>query len=359
MSACLPKLAACPAGVQSAADYLAHAQCRLDPAVWRYLQEGNGQGLTLAANRRAFDETVIVPRPLADVRGGHTRVELFGQAFAHPVVLAPIAYQRLFHPDGERASAMAAAAQGGLMTVSSLASQTLEDIAQAAAGPWWFQLYWQGERARTLRLVRRAQAAGCGAVVFTVDAPVKQAVMQLPEDVRAVNLEVPLAAQTPPGGSAVFDGWMAQAPTWDDVAWLRDEVGVPLLLKGVLHPDDAVRAVAQGCDGLVVSNHGGRVLDGAPASLLALPRILEAAGGAPVLLDSGVRNGSDAFKALAAGAAAVMIGRPYVWGLAAAGALGVAHVLRLTRDELEIAMALAGCADVAAVGRIGAASPAA
>lgn len=348
MSELLPKLSACPVGVQTAKDYLAHAQLRLDPAVRRYLHEGSGDDLTLCANEQAFQRAGIMPRPLADVRGGHTRVRLFGQEFTHPIVLAPIAYQRLFHPAGECASAIAADAQGGLMVVSSLASQTLEDIAHAAAQPLWFQLYWQGERSRTLKLVQRAQTAGYSAVMMTVDAPVKQAVMQLPANVTAVNLDTPLALPSLLAGqSQVFDGWMAQAPTWADLEWLRAQIKIPLLLKGVLHPTDAARAVALGCDGLVVSSHGGRVLDGAPASLTVLPEIMAAvAGRVPVLLDSGVRNGRDVFKALALGAAAVMIGRPYIWGLAAAGALGVAHVLRLTRDELEMTLALTGCASV-------------
>ena len=350
----LPKTAACFENARAVAEYKLHAQARLDPTVWRYLSEGSEAGVTLLANERAFERARIVPRPLADVRGGHTRVNLFGQEFAHPIVLAPVAYQKLFHFDGECASAMAASAQNALMLVSSLASQTLEEIIQAAEKPLWFQLYWQGERSRTLRLAQRALAAGYSAVVLTVDAPVKQTVMQLPEDVRAVNMETPLALPLLlQWQSQVFDGWMAQAPTWADLEWLRGHIKLPLLLKGVLHPDDAARAIALGCDGLVVSNHGGRVLDGVPASLDALPGIMAAvAGRVPVLLDSGVRSGSDVFKALSQGVAAVMIGRPYIWGLATAGALGVAHVIRLMRDELEMTLALVGCTCIGDAQRI-------
>jgi 4-hydroxymandelate oxidase len=164
---------------------------------------------------------------------------------------------------------------------------------------------------------------------------------------RAVRVTAPLQH----GQSPVFDGWMAQAPTWDDLAWLRDRIRQPLIVKGILHPDDAERAIELGCDGLVVSNHGGRVLDGAPASLDALPAILaRVAGRVPVLLDSGIRDGRDVFKALRLGAGAVLLGRPYIWGLASAGALGVAHVIRLMRDELELAMALCGCKTLAEVG---------
>ncbi len=347
MATPLPKLSGCPADVLTATDYLPYAQARLEPERWRYLQDGTGNGAGLRANEQAFEAVRLMPRPLADVRGGHTRIQLFGQELAHPILLAPVAYQRLFHPDGECASAMAAVAQGGQMVVSSLASQPLEAIAQEAGQPW-FQLYWQGNRERTLKLMQRALAAGYRAVMFTVDAPVKQAAMQLPPEVTAVNLEAPLPFPSlSPWQSPVFDGWMLQAPNWNDLAWLRDQAKVPLLLKGVLHPDDAGRAVALGCDGLVVSSHGGRVLDGAIPALEALPDILRlVAGRVPVLLDSGIRDGRDVFKALMLGANAVMIGRPYIWGLATAGAMGVAHIIRLLRDELEMTMALTGCASI-------------
>jgi len=329
--------------------YRQAARDRLHPDVWHYLADGEGDG-----NEAALAAARIMPRPLADVRGGSTSISLFGQQLDHPLLLAPVAYQRLFHPDGEAAGAMAAAAQGGQFIVSSLASQPVADIVRAADQPPgrapWFQLYWQGDRDRTLRLLQRARAAGSGVIVFTVDAPVKVASLQLPAGVQAVNLEeggVPRDG----GASRVFDGWMAQAPTWDDLAWLRTQVEVPLLVKGVLHPDDAERAVAFGCDGVIVSSHGGRVMRGAPASLPALRRVADRIGGrVPVLFDSGIRSGRDAFVALAHGAAAVLVGRPYVWGLAADGAMGVARTIRVMRDEIELAMALAGCRAVQDIG---------
>ncbi len=344
-----PKMTTRPEDVGTAKDYAAHAEARLSNEAWQYLQSGAGDDLTLQRNTKAFAEVGLMPQSLADVRGGHTRLTLFGQTFEHPILLAPVAYQSLFHPDGECASAVAANAQGGQMVVSSLASQPLEDILRAAEQPLWFQLYWQGDRTRTLALAQRAITAGYGLVMLTVDAPVKQATLQLPQGVEAVNLAPALPLPTlSPAQSAVFDGWMTQAPSWEDVAWLRDQIRVPLLLKGILSADDAGRAMALGCDGLVVSSHGGRVLDGVPASLDALPAIVEAASGrVPLLLDSGIRNGRDVFKAMALGAAAVMVGRPYVWGLSAAGAMGVAHVLRLMRDELEMTMALTGCRTLA------------
>ncbi|MCC6916342.1 alpha-hydroxy acid oxidase [Nitrosomonas sp.] len=348
MNELLPKLSAIPDGIHSAADYLPLARERLQPEIWRYLEDGSGNNTSLQANLRAFDPIHLMPRPLADVRGGHTHITLFGQALAHPIILAPLAYQRLYHSHGESASAMAASAQEGQFCVSSLASQTLEDIISAAGQPLWFQLYWQEDRQRTLKLLQRAVAAGYRAIVFTVDAPVKQATIRLPAGVRSVNLDdpAPLPAFSS-RQSQVFDGWMTQAPRWEDLAWLREQTSLPLLVKGILHPEDAEKTVNLGCDGLIVSNHGGRVLDGAPASLDCLPQIASVVSGrGKVLFDSGIRSGRDVYKALALGADAVMTGRPYIWGLAAAGALGVAHIIRLLRDELEMTMALTGVASI-------------
>ncbi|OYZ04228.1 MAG: hypothetical protein B7Y29_07145 [Thiotrichales bacterium 16-46-22] len=230
------------------------------------------------------------------------------------------------------------------MLVSSLASQSLESIAAASERPLWFQLYWQGSRERTLRLLKRAEAAGYAVMLVTVDAPVKQAVCTLPPHIWAVNCEQPLQANPVTiGESAVFQGWMSQAPTWQDMLWLRAQTQHPLLIKGILHPEDAEQAMGMGFDGIIVSNHGGRVLDSVTSSLDALTQVLaQVQGRVPVLFDSGIRSGLDAYKALSLGAAAVCIGRPYVYGLAANGALGVAQVIRLMRDELEMTMALMG-----------------
>ncbi len=334
----------------SIAAYAAQAQATLPPEIWHYLEAGNGAGRTLLANAAAFDAIPVVPRPLADVRGGHTRIELFGRSHAHPLMLAPIAYQRLFHAQGEVGTAMAAQAQQAVMMVSSLASQSLADIAATGVDAW-FQLYWQSGRDATLRLLRKAEEAGAQAIVFTVDAPVKQATLNLPAGMHAVNLEAePALPALAPGQSVVFDQWMQRAPHWDDLGWLRQQTQLPLLVKGLLHEDDAQRALALGCDGLVVSNHGGRVIDGTPAALTVLQRFHARFGAETVLLfDSGIRSGADACKALACGARAVLVGRPYVWGLAAAGPMGVAHVIRLLRDELEMTMALLGHSSVDAV----------
>lgn len=333
--------------------YKRMAQAQLDEGVWTYLQDGDD-----VAGAAVHAAVRLMPRPLSRVAGGHTRLSLFGQEMAHPFLTAPVAYQRLFHEHGERASAMAAGAQGGQQIISSLASLPVSDIVQAAheggGHSPWFQLYWQQDRERTLRLLRHAEVAGCSAIVFTVDAPIKQATIELPDGVHAVNLEPAVFCpemQVQAGASRVFDGWMAQAPDWGDLAWLRAHTKLPLLIKGLLHPDDVHQAIESGCDGIVVSNHGGRVLRTAPDSVSCLPGVVSRTEGrVPVLFDSGIRSGQDAFVALALGASAVLVGRPYVWGLAANGAMGVAHVIRLLRDELEMSMALTGCSTLADIG---------
>ncbi len=352
-----------PASVVNLADHEALARQRLDDNAWAYFSGGAADELTLRANRTAWDHWQLLPRVLRPLAGGHTRTELLGRHWPTPLLLAPVAYQRLAHPDGELASACAAAVQGAGLVLSTQSSTPLEAVAQmvlgeAGRGPLWFQLYWQHDRGFTRELVRRAEQAGYEALVLTVDAPVsgardreRRAGFRLPPGVSAVNL----AGLAPPpstalqaGQSALFDGLLCHAPTWAEVEWLQAQTRLPLLLKGVLHPDDARQAVRLGLAGLVVSNHGGRTLDTAPATAHCLPRVVEAvAGDLPVLVDGGIRRGTDVLKALTLGARAVLVGRPCVHGLAHAGATGVAHVLRLLRDELEIAMALCGCASLA------------
>jgi 4-hydroxymandelate oxidase len=348
-------------------DYAALAHARLDDNARAYFEGGAADELTLAANVQAWRDLPLSARMLRPMAGGHTRVTLFGRTLAHPILLAPVAYQRLAHPEGERATAQAASALQAGMVLSTQSSVPVEDIARIVctdpdAGPLWFQLYLQHDRGFTLELVRRAEAAGCTALVLTVDAPVhgardreRRAGFRLPPGVRAVHLDglPPRPARTlGPGQSALFDNLLADTPTWDDVAWLRAHTRLPLLLKGVTHPDDARLAQAIGVDGLIVSNHGGRTLDTLPATATLLPRIADAVGAdLPLLVDGGIRRGTDVLKALALGARAVLIGRPVVHALAVGGARGVAHVLRLLRDELEIAMALTGCPTLNRVGR--------
>ncbi|WP_326539244.1 alpha-hydroxy acid oxidase [Pseudorhodoferax sp.] len=357
-----PEVAHLPPGVVTLADHEAHARTRLDDNAWAYFSGGAGDELTLRANRAAWDRLQLHPRVLRPLQGGHTRLALLGRTLAHPILLAPVAFQRMAHADGELAAAHAAAALGAGLVLSTQASTPLEAVAAAIAhepgrGPLWFQLYLQHDRGFTRELVQRAEQAGYEALVLTVDAPTsgardreRRAGFRVPAAAAAANLAAlpPLPAPAlAPGQSALFDGLLHHTATWDDVQWLQSISRLPVLLKGVAHADDARQACALQVAGLIVSNHGGRTLDTVPPTAALLPPIVQAvAGQVPVLVDGGIRRGTDVLKAIALGARAVLIGRPAVWGLANAGAVGVAHVLRLLRDELEIAMALCGCAEL-------------
>jgi len=360
----LPPLAAIPPDLRTLADYERRAQAHMAPASWAWLQEADGDGLTLADNRAAFDRLRLLPRALRDLRGGSTETTLLGVRHTAPILLAPLAYQRAAHPDGELASVRAATAMGIGMAVSTIASVTLEEIAAARAqaarelgvppAPLWFQLYAQPERAQTLDLVRRAEAAGYEAILFTVDAAIKRSSFALPPGVEAANLRAvpPLRQTAQPMGRILLGTPLADAaPRWADVAWLRAQTSLPLLLKGIAAPDDAALGIDHGADGLIVSNHGGRVLDGMPAAIDLLPTIAARVDGrVPLLLDSGVRRGGDVVKALALGASAVLVGRPQLHALAVAGMAGLAHALLILRTELEQVMAQTGCARVDEVG---------
>lgn len=358
-----PPLSRIPADVVAVADYEPLARERMSPQAWAYVAGGAGDELTLRRNRDAFDAIALAPRVLADLSQASTTIELLGQTFAHPILLAPVAYQKLAHSDGELATAHAASALRTGMVVSAQASVTIEDIARATQAPLWCQLYIQPDRACTRELAQRAAAAGCTALMLTVDAPLsgvrnreQRAGFRLPDGVSAVNLADCVSPEIAPsalGESPVFGtGMLHTAPTWRDVAWLREQSSLPLLIKGIFTPGDARRAVDAGASGIVVSNHGGRTLDTLPATVDALPRVADAiAGDVPVLVDGGIRRGTDVLKALALGASAVLVGRPYIWGLAAAGITGVAHVINMLWAELEIAMALTGCATIRDVER--------
>jgi 4-hydroxymandelate oxidase len=369
-----------PPGVVNLADFEPHAQAAMSASAWAYLSGGAADEITLRANRQAWDRVKLQPRVLRDLSGGHTRVSLLGRELAHPFLLAPIAYQRLAHPDGELAVAYAAAAQDTGLILSAQASVTMEAVAQAMradsastvptspnapiqpnkpSAPLWFQLYWRADEGFMQELLQRIEAVGYEALVLTVDAPVhgardreRRAGFALPPDVLAVNLGGrKQALELSSGQSQMFDGLMPRAATWAQVDWLLARSRLPLLLKGVSHPDDAREAQRRGVAGLVVSNHGGRTLDSLPSTAELLPRVRAAVGpGYPLLVDGGIRRGTDVLKALALGADAVLLGRPYVHALAAAGAHGVAQALRLLRDEFEIAMVLCGCKTPAEAG---------
>lgn len=346
-------------------DYEPLARERLPSPVWDYIEGGAGAELTLNANREAFDRITVRPRVLVDVSHCDTTTTVLGSTLQTPVIVAPTAYHGQVHPDAEEATARGAGAAGSLFVASTLASRSLDDIARAATGPLWFQLYWLRDRAVVTDLVTRAQAAGYYALVLTVDAPqIGRRLRDLRNgfavdpSARAGSLEEALTAvahQQQEGVSGVaaaaveiFD----QTITWSDLAWLRSLSDLPLLLKGVVTAADAALAVEHGIDGIIVSNHGGRQLDGGVASLRALPDVVGAvAGRCPVLVDGGVRRGRDVFVALALGADAVLVGRPVLWGLAVSGADGVEHVLTMLTEDLAHTMALAGRPTLADIGR--------
>jgi 4-hydroxymandelate oxidase len=344
-------------------EYEAAARSVLSPMAWHYVAGGSGDQVTLRANRAAFDRWRLLPRMLRGLREASTATTILGQDIALPVLIAPSGRHRLCHDAGERATARAAKAAGTIYTLSTASTLAIEEVAPDA-GPWWFQLYVYRDRGVTRELVQRAAAAGASALVLTVDTPMRgrreaeertrfvmppgvaTALLAAPEgtlDPGATNGN-PVAAEI----NAVFDPTLK----WDDLDWLASLSPVPVLLKGILHPDDAVRALEYGTRAILVSNHGGRQLDSAVAALDALPAVVEAvAGRAEVLVDGGVRRGTDVLTALALGARAVLIGRPIHWGLAVNGAAGVRHVLELLRAELALDLMLCGLASPAEVDR--------
>ena len=339
-------------------DYERAAEERLDPATFGYIFGGAGDEWTMRENLAAFERWVLRPRMLVDVSEVTTATTVLGTETALPVLVAPTAYQRMAHPDGELAMARGAAAAGAVNCLSTLATATIEEVAAAApeAGRW-FQLYWSRDRDVVRDVVERAAAAGYGAILVTVDLPALgrrerdlRTGFEIPEDVPvpAFLALAEGASMTPADINSMVDNSL----TWRDLEWLRSVTSLPILVKGLLTAEDAVLAVEAGVEGIVVSNHGGRQLDGAPASLDALPEIVEAAGDqAEVLLDSGIRRGADVVKALALGAQAVLVGRAPVYGLAVGGADGVQRVLGLLREEIELALALCGCTSPAEVSR--------
>jgi 4-hydroxymandelate oxidase len=338
-------------------DYESRARALLSADRSAYFFGGAADEQTLAANEKAFSELELLPRVLRDLRGGSTRLTLLGKALRHPILVAPVAYQKLVHPDGETAMAMGAAAQDAAMVLSAQSSTDAAEVRAAGSGCDWFQLYWGPSREASLALVQRIADLGFAAIVLTVDAPVQgvrdkeaRTGFQLPPDIAAVNLaDMPAARFAPlaPSESILFDRVAHITPRWSDVDWLCRNSPLPVIVKGILHPADARQAINAGACAIIVSNHGGRTLDTVPATVRLLPAVARAVDGAvPVLMDGGIRRGTDILKALALGATAVLAGRLPVAGLAVAGASGVSHVLRLLRDELEIAMMLTGCASL-------------
>lgn len=332
------------------------ARERLTEQAYAYARGGSGDEHSLRWNVEAWTRLRLSPHFLVDVSTIDTRLRLLEHDLASPVLLAPTAAHKLYHPDGELETVRGAAAAEALYVQSTLATVGVAEVGRAATGPWWFQLYIQRDRGFTRDLVARAEDAGASAIVLTVDLPVlgardtdRRNSLGLPPGVEYANLRaLPLVPDELPSERRVYNPHLDPSVTWSDVDWLTSLARVPVVLKGVLRPDDAARCHEHGAAAVIVSNHGARNLDTVPATADALPRVVEAvAGRMPVLVDGGVRRGTDVAKALMLGATAVLVGRPYVWGLAVYGADGVKRVVDMLRTELEMAMGLLGAPTLA------------
>ena len=320
------------------------ARDSLSPAAWARVEGGAADEITLRWNREAYDQIRLRSRVLVDVSTLDTRVTLFGLELPSPILLSPTGAQSFVHPGGDLAVAQGAGAAKTILIISSSASLRIEDVAKAATGPIWFQLYVQRDREFTRDLVQRAESAGCRALCVTVDSPSHG----------ARDREYRLKDELPERPLPNFHGknYLDPTVTWKDIDWLRSFAKTPVLLKGILDPDDAEIAVKAGVAGIFVSNHGARNLDTAPATIESLPLVARrVAGRVPVLVDGGVRRGTDVLKALALGATAVGIGRPYLHGLAVGGAEGVVRVVEILRKEFELAMMLTGRPKIGSIDR--------
>ncbi len=339
--------------ILSLPEFEERARLCMTPMAYEYVASGAADEHTVRWNREAFDRIRLRPRVLRDVTSIDTRVTLLGREHAFPILLAPTAYQRVLHPEGEIATARGAAAAGITWIVSVGTTTPLQEIAGATAAPLWFQLYFQSDRAFTRDLVQQAEASGCEVLCLTVDSPIigprnrqARAGFRLPPEMTTPHLY-----DIGHRNQAVMDPRRVVA-TWQDVEWLRGFTTLPVVLKGILDGADAGRGIQAGAAGIVVSNHGGRNLDTAVAAIDALPEVVEHVGGrVPVFVDGGIRRGTDVLKALALGAGAVLIGRPYCYGLSVAGSEGVRRVVEILRAELEAAMMLTGVARLSEIDR--------
>lgn len=342
-------------------DFERLARERLSQMAWDYYASGAHDEITLADNRGAFERIRLAYRVLVDVSRRSTVTRISGREIDAPILVAPTAFHGMAHAEGEAATARAAGRAGTIMVLSTLSNVPVEEVVRAASGPVWFQLYVYRDRGATEALIRRAEEAGAEALMLTVDAPLLgtrerdvRNRFHLPSGLAVANLlpegrgfgDLP-ERQGESGLAAYVASLLDPSLSWKDVEWLTSVTDLPLWIKGIVRPDDAVRAAEHGASGVVVSNHGGRQLDTALATIEALPEVTEAldAAGAEVevLLDGGVRRGTDVLKAIALGARAVMVGRPVLWGLAVDGEDGVVRVLDLLRREVDLALALAGC----------------
>lgn len=347
------------------ADFESAARERLPAATWGYYAGGANDEVTLRENRTAFEQIALRYRTMIDVSTRSCETTVLGTRIALPVMVAPTAMQKLAHEEGECATARAAEAAGTIMIASTTATTSLGDVRAAAGGPMWFQLYIYRDRGITRAHIEAARDAGYQAIVLTVDAPVLgrrerdiRLGFTLPPHLRIANAEAAKMGQVPEAsGSASglmlhFRDLHDPALTPKDIDWVRQVSGLPVVVKGIVRGDDAVRAVEHGAAGVIVSNHGGRQLDTAIPGIRALPEVAAAVDGrVEVYVDGGIRRGTDVLKAIALGARAVMIGRPVIWGLAVSGEEGVRTILRMLRDELDLAMALAGAPTITDITR--------
>ena len=328
------------------ADFEPLAKAKMSAMGWEYVTAGAGDELTVRWNKEAYQRIRLRPHVLVDVSKLDTRVTLFGQEHPFPILLAPTGSQKLTHPEGELATARGASAAGTTMVLSSFSNTSLEDVAAVAKSPLWFQLYAQTDHGFTRELVQRAETGGYRALCLTVDRPIGGARN------REQRADVKLGPLPNLKGLQISGSILDAALSWKDVEWLLSFAKIPLLVKGVLNPDDADRAVKAGVAGIMVSNHGGRNLDTLPATIDALPQVADKVGGrVPVFVDGGVRRGTDVLKALALGANAVLIGRPYLYGLGAAGEAGVTKVVTILQHEFQMAMMSTGRTNVGSIDR--------
>lgn len=339
-------------GLLSLADYEAMAREKMSHVAWEYIESGSADEATLRWNREALQRIRVRPRVLIDVSKVDVTVSLFGQKLAHPILLAPTAAHMQVHAEGEVATVRGAGAAGAIMVASTLSNRTIEDTCAAASRPVWFQLYMRKDRGATRDSILRAEAAGCRALCVTVDLPIVYGRNRAARvDSEMPSLPLPNLGLSSASPTAIR-GLRSASFNWRDLEWLRSFAKTPILLKGILNPDDAEQAVKSGVAGIIVSNHGGRGLDSVPATIDALPQVAErVTGRIPVLVDGGIRRGTDILKGLALGASAILIGRPYLHGLSVNGADGVQHVVDILQTELEAAMALTGRTTIASIDR--------
>ena len=353
------KLSFIPNNLVSLRDYERYAKERMDFNSLAYVCSGAGDEITYKRNEKAFENIFLETATLEDLKGANTKIELFGQSYESPIFLAPVAYQKLVHESGEIATAQASKAMNTCMVVSSFSSCTLEEIKANTSSPLWFQLYIQSSMQTNLELIKKAENLGFKALVITIDAPIsglrnteQKAGFYLPDGISAINIKNINPIQSINDFENILDITKI-LPTWKDIEFIKNNTKLPVILKGITTVSYAKKAIELGINGIIVSNHGGRTLDTLPSSIELLPKIAKVVKNKiPILFDGGIRRGTDIIKAISLGASAVMIGRPIMYGLATAGALGVAHTLKILKEELEVSMIFTGCKDIEAIKKL-------